>query len=77
MTPGVVEGMPEDSLCLTMEQFGPLVALTVWNDEETAIRQANKFPVGLAGYVFAQVFVKCTRQTRAELSICCLDLKIF
>ncbi len=58
--PTVLVGMKPDMLVCREETFGPVVAITTFEDEAELVRAANSTPFGLAAYV-------CTRDPqRAE-----------
>ncbi|MFK4826092.1 NAD-dependent succinate-semialdehyde dehydrogenase [Paenochrobactrum sp. BZR 588] len=52
--PTVVFNPPEDSRLMTEEPFGPIAAVTSFNDTDDVLRRANSLPFGLASYVFTQ-----------------------
>lgn len=59
--PTVLTELPEDSLAMTSEPFGPLAACVRFDTADEAIRRANALPYGLSSYVF-------TRSTRHALA---------
>jgi acyl-CoA reductase-like NAD-dependent aldehyde dehydrogenase len=51
--PALVDNVPDDTLALTQETFGPLAAIRPVADDAEALRVANALPFGLAAYVYA------------------------
>lgn len=51
--PTVLVDVPEDALCNREETFGPLVPITIFQNEAEIIRIANDTEAGLAAYVFS------------------------
>jgi succinate-semialdehyde dehydrogenase/glutarate-semialdehyde dehydrogenase len=52
--PTVVAGLPDDSMLMTQEPFGPIAPVVRFKDAEEALRRANSLPFGLASYVFTE-----------------------
>ncbi len=52
--PTVVTGMPDTSLIMTEEPFGPVAPITPFKTREEAVQRANSLPFGLASYVFTE-----------------------
>ena len=52
--PTVVTGMPDDSLIMTEEPFGPVAPITTFKTSEEGVQRANSLPFGLASYVFTE-----------------------
>lgn len=50
--PTVLTALPEDSLAMTAEPFGPIAACVPFKDADEAIRRANALPFGLSSYAF-------------------------
>lgn len=48
----IVDNPPEDSRIVQEEQFGPIVPLLRWSDEDDVVRRANATPYGLAASVW-------------------------
>ncbi|NYT25235.1 NAD-dependent succinate-semialdehyde dehydrogenase [Alcaligenaceae bacterium] len=63
--PTVITEIPEDSMVMTEEPFGPLAPVVPFSDPEQAIRQANSLPYGLASYVFTSSLQTANRVARA------------
>lgn len=49
----VVDNPPEDSRLVVEEQFGPIVPLLKWSNEEDVLRRANATSMGLGGSVWS------------------------
>lgn len=52
--PTVLAGVRDDMLVSREETFGPVVPLSVFDDEDEAVRRANDTPYGLAAYFFTR-----------------------
>jgi len=50
--PTILTEVPEDSLVMTNEPFGPIAPCVRFTDLDDAIRRANSLPYGLASYAF-------------------------
>ncbi|MFP5406460.1 MAG: aldehyde dehydrogenase family protein, partial [Gammaproteobacteria bacterium] len=50
--PTIVTNVPDDSLLMTSEPFGPIAPFVRFTDTEDVIRRANSLPYGLASYAF-------------------------
>lgn len=50
--PTVVSGISQESVAWREETFGPVAALTVFDDEEEAVRLANDTDYGLVSYIY-------------------------
>lgn len=50
--PTVISDVPDDCLLMTTEPFGPLAALTRFNELDEVLARANSLPYGLAAYAF-------------------------
>ena len=60
-----------DPELLRTEIFGPLVLVAGFSDAGRLVRDLNRNPLGLAGYVFSRNTAKATRlATRLEVGIC-------
>src|SRR5690606_35884942 len=63
--PTVITDIPEDSMIMTEEPFGPLAPVVAFTDPEEVIRQANALPFGLSSYVFTNSLQTANRVSRA------------
>lgn len=50
----VLTDVPDSADALTQEPFGPMALITPFDDLDSAIKQANAVPYGLAAYAFAK-----------------------
>ena len=50
--PTVLTNVPDDSLVMTTEPFGPIAPMTPFKDIDEVLRRANSLPYGLSSYVF-------------------------
>ncbi|MEI7297448.1 NAD-dependent succinate-semialdehyde dehydrogenase [Paraburkholderia tropica] len=50
--PTVVTGLPDDSLLMSEEPFGPIAPVVRFRDADEVIARANSLPFGLSSYVF-------------------------
>src|SRR5690606_754280 len=50
--PTILTDVPDDSLIMTTEPFGPIAPFTRFKDTDEVLRRANALPYGLASYVF-------------------------
>lgn len=62
--PTVITDIPEDSMIMTEEPFGPLAPVVPFTDTEAVIRQANSLPFGLSSYVFTTNLQTANRVSR-------------
>jgi len=60
--PTVLTGVPDDSMVMTTEPFGPIAPCVPFNDLDEVLRRANSLPYGLSSYVF-------TSSTRNALAV--------
>jgi len=51
-SPAVVTDIPDDSMLMTEEPFGPIAPVTRFKTTEEVLKRANSLPFGLASYVF-------------------------
>ncbi len=52
--PTVITGLPDDSMLMTEEPFGPIAPITPFKTFEEVAARANSLPFGLAAYAFTQ-----------------------
>ncbi|NJM29332.1 MAG: NAD-dependent succinate-semialdehyde dehydrogenase [Rhizobiales bacterium] len=52
--PTVISGLPDDSIALAEENFGPIAAITPFKDSDEVYTRANANDYGLASYVFTR-----------------------
>ncbi|KAI0829155.1 aldehyde dehydrogenase [Hypoxylon sp. FL0890] len=57
-TPTIVENPPDDSRIVTEEQFGPVLPILRWRDEEDVIRRVNDTRFGLGASVWTRDMAK-------------------
>ncbi|MBJ7262503.1 MAG: NAD-dependent succinate-semialdehyde dehydrogenase [Burkholderiaceae bacterium] len=50
--PTIVTDLPEDSMLMTEEPFGPIAPVVPFSDTDEVLRRANSLPFGLSSYVF-------------------------
>jgi acyl-CoA reductase-like NAD-dependent aldehyde dehydrogenase len=60
----VIDNPPENSRLVVEEQFGPIVPLLKWSDEEDVLRRANASLMGLGGSVWSKDVKHAERLTR-------------
>ncbi len=60
--PTIISGLPDDSMLMTTEPFGPIAPFATFTDLEEVIGRANSLPYGLAAYAF-------TSSTRSALML--------
>ncbi|KAL0941622.1 aldehyde dehydrogenase [Colletotrichum truncatum] len=58
--PTIVSKPPEDSILVRKEQFGPIIPILSWSEEDDAVRRANLSNAGLGASVY------CRNVKRAE-----------
>ena len=63
--PTVVTGVPQDSDLAREEIFGPVAAITTFDDEADAVRIANSTEYGLISYVYTGDFARGLRVSEA------------
>ncbi|MFT5111471.1 MAG: succinate-semialdehyde dehydrogenase/glutarate-semialdehyde dehydrogenase [Parasphingorhabdus sp.] len=52
--PTVVTNIPDDSMLMTQEPFGPIAPMTTFKELDEVIMRANSTPFGLASFAFTQ-----------------------
>lgn len=63
--PTVITDLPDDSMLMTQEPFGPLAPVVSFDDPEEVIRKANSLPYGLSSYVFTNSLQTATKVANA------------
>ena len=66
LPPTLVDNPPDDSRIVAEEQFGPIVPLLKWSDEEDVVRRANSSLMGLGGSVWSADVAKAEREARLD-----------
>jgi acyl-CoA reductase-like NAD-dependent aldehyde dehydrogenase len=64
LPPTLIDNPPDDSRIVAEEQFGPIVPLLRWADEEDVVRRANASPFGLGGSVWSADAARAERTAR-------------
>ncbi|MBV6304115.1 NAD-dependent succinate-semialdehyde dehydrogenase [Candidimonas humi] len=59
--PTVVTDLPDDSMLMTEEPFGPIAPIARFSDTDDVIRKANSLPFGLSSYVFTTSLQTATK----------------
>ncbi len=60
-SPTVVTDLPEHSMLMTEEPFGPIAPITRFSDTDDVIKRANSLPFGLSSYVFTNSLQTATK----------------
>ncbi|ARP92328.1 NAD-dependent succinate-semialdehyde dehydrogenase [Bordetella genomosp. 9] len=63
--PTVVTDLPEDSMLMTEEPFGPIAPVVPFTDTDDVIKRANALPFGLSSYVFTNSLKTATKVSNA------------
>lgn len=63
--PTVITNLPDDSMLMTEEPFGPVAPVVAFDDPEDVIKKANSLPFGLSSYVFTNSLQTATRVSNA------------
>lgn len=61
LEPTVIDGVTEDSLCMTEETFAPVAPVSTFDTEEEAIRIANSSDYGLSAYAMTRDIARVFR----------------
>ncbi|MYZ43481.1 NAD-dependent succinate-semialdehyde dehydrogenase [Schauerella aestuarii] len=59
--PTIVTDLPEDSMLMTEEPFGPIAPIVRFKDTEEVLKRANSLPFGLSSYVFTNSLQTATK----------------
>ncbi|MBM3845653.1 MAG: aldehyde dehydrogenase [Verrucomicrobia bacterium] len=68
VSPAVLVGIEKSSRCWKEEIFGPVAAITPFDDEASMIKEVNDSPYGLSGSVWTHDIRKALRVSRAVQS---------
>ena len=60
----LIDNPPDDSRIVVEEQFGPIVPLLKWSDEDDVIKRANASLMGLGGSVWSADIAQAERTAR-------------
>lgn len=72
--PTVLTDMSDEALIMTSEPFGPIAALTRFNDTTDVLKRANSLPYGLASYVFTNNLQTAhTVSTELQAGMVCIN----
>jgi succinate-semialdehyde dehydrogenase/glutarate-semialdehyde dehydrogenase len=63
--PTVITDLPDDSMLMTQEPFGPLAPIVSFEDPEVVVKKANSLPFGLSSYVFTNSLQTATKMSNA------------
>jgi succinate-semialdehyde dehydrogenase/glutarate-semialdehyde dehydrogenase len=63
--PTVITDLPEDSMLMTEEPFGPLAPVVPFTDTDDVLKRANSLPFGLSSYVFTNSLKTATKVSNA------------
>ncbi|WP_406944876.1 NAD-dependent succinate-semialdehyde dehydrogenase [Halobacillus sp. SY10] len=63
--PTILKNVTDSMLCMKEETFGPVVPITSFTDEESAVERANDTPFGLAAYLFTENISKALTLSEA------------
>ncbi len=59
--PTIVTDIPDDSMLMTEEPFGPVAPIVRFTDTDEVLRRANSLPFGLSSYVFTNSLKTATK----------------
>ncbi|KAG4081030.1 hypothetical protein HA402_010201 [Bradysia odoriphaga] len=63
--PTIVTELPDDSMLMTEEPFGPIAPVVRFTDTDEVLRRANSLPFGLSSYVFTNSLKTATKVSNA------------
>lgn len=63
--PTVITDLPDDSMLMTQEPFGPLAPVVPFDDPQEVVKKANSLPFGLSSYVFTNSLQTATQMSNA------------
>jgi acyl-CoA reductase-like NAD-dependent aldehyde dehydrogenase len=64
LPPTLIDNPPEDSQIVVEEQFGPIVPMLKWSDEDDVVRRANATQMGLGASVWSGDQARAERTAR-------------
>ncbi|KAH7635895.1 aldehyde dehydrogenase domain-containing protein [Sordaria sp. MPI-SDFR-AT-0083] len=64
LEPTIVKGPPEDSMLVREEQFGPILPVLSWSDEDDVISRSNLANAGLGASVYSSDLAQAERIAR-------------
>ncbi|KAK4137684.1 aldehyde dehydrogenase [Trichocladium antarcticum] len=64
LPPTLIDNPPDDARVVAEEQFGPIVPLLKWRDEDDVVRRANASRMGLGGSVWSADAARAERTAR-------------
>lgn len=64
-SPTVVTDIPDDSMLMTEEPFGPVAPVVRFDDTDEVLKRANSLPFGLSSYVFTNSLQTATKVSNA------------
>lgn len=59
--PTIVTDLPEDSMLMTEEPFGPIAPIVRFKETDEVLKRANSLPFGLSSYVFTNSLQTATK----------------
>ncbi|RYP38032.1 hypothetical protein DL766_001214 [Monosporascus sp. MC13-8B] len=63
ITPTIIDNPPDDSRIVTEEQFGPILPILKWTDEDDVIRRANNTKSGPGAPIWTQDMAQAERMS--------------
>lgn len=64
-SPTILTDVPDDSMVMTEEPFGPIAPIVRFKEAEEVIKRANSLPFGLSSYLFTNSLQTATRVSNA------------